>query len=78
MDEDLKGKKFLRVQSLAMRWDCSTRRIYDLISKGYLRPWHPEGKSNCKGLMVEVKSILNTEAAGYLDIGLDDKNKAAL
>ena len=68
MDDELKGKRFFQVRKLAHRWDCSTRRIYDLISKGVLRPWHPEGKTGCKGLMVEVRSILQAEEAGFLDI----------
>ena len=66
--DDLKGKRFLRVANLAFRWDCGTRRIYDLVSKGVLRPWHPEGKANCKGLMIEVKSIVDTEERGFLDV----------
>lgn len=69
LDESLKGKKFLRIQSLAYRWDCGTTRIYDLVSKGVLRPWHPEGKSGCKGLMIDVGSILDAEKNGFLDIG---------
>ena len=68
MDDDLAGKRFLQVRNLANRWDCSTRRIYDLVSKGYLRPWHPEGKSGCKGLMIEVKSVVNAEERGFLDV----------
>ncbi len=66
--DNLKDKRFLRVSRLANRWDCSTTRIYDLISKGTLRPWHPEGKSGCKGLMIEVKSIINAEERGFLDV----------
>ncbi len=66
--DDLKGKRFLRVSRLAFRWDCGTTRIYDLVSKGILRPWHPEGKSNCKGLMIEVNSIVLAEQEGFLDV----------
>jgi len=73
IDDELKGKRFLQVKKLANRWDCSTRRIYDLISKGYLRPWHPEGKAGCKGLMVEVSSILKAEKSGFLDIDMETK-----
>lgn len=69
IDDELKGKRFLRVQSLAHRWDCGTTRIYDLVSKGVLRPWHPEGKSGCKGLMIEVVSIVEAEKNGFLDVG---------
>jgi len=67
--DDLKGKKFIRVSRLANRWDCGTTRIYDLVSKGILRPWHPEGKSGCKGLMIEVKSVVDAEERGFLDVG---------
>ena len=67
MTDDLKGKRFLRISNLAHRWDCGTSRIYDLVSKGHLRPWHPEGKSGCKGLMIEVHSILQAEERGFLD-----------
>ena len=78
MPNDLKGKKFLRVRNLANRWDCSTRRIYDLASKGVLRLWHPEGQTACRGILVDVQSILDVEARGYLEIGIADENKAAL
>jgi len=76
MDEDLKGKKFLRVSNLAFRWDCGTTRIYDLASKGLLRLWHPEGKTACKGILVDVQSILDVEATGYLEVGIDAENRA--
>ena len=73
MNDELKGKKFLQVRKLAHRWDMSTNRVYDLISKGVLRPWHPEGKSGCKGLLVEVRSILKAEEDGFLEIGFENK-----
>jgi len=63
--DDLKGKRFLQIRNLATRWDCSTDRIYNLISKDILRPWHPEGKAGCRGLMVEVKSIIEAEERGF-------------
>lgn len=73
MDDGLRGKKFLRVKNLAHRWDCGTARIYDLASKGVLRLWHPEGKSGCKGVLVDVQSILAAEKAGYIKYGLENK-----
>lgn len=66
--DDLKGKRFLQVRNLAHRWDCGTTRIYDLVSKGVLRPWHPEGKTGCKGLMIEVSSVIEAELRGFLDV----------
>jgi len=68
MTDDLKGKRFLRVGNLAHRWDCGTTRIYDLVSKGYLKAWHPERKTGCKGLMIDVGSIVKVEEEGYVDI----------
>jgi hypothetical protein len=68
-NDELKGKRFLQVRKLANRWDCSSSRIYDLVSKGVLRPWHPEGKSGCKGLMIEVNSITDAEKNGFLNVG---------
>ena len=76
MDNDLKGKKFMQVRKLAHRWDCGTTRIYDLVSKGLLRPWHPEGKSGCKGVLIEVQSILAAEKAGYLNIEEEGKHES--
>lgn len=54
-------KRFCRISTLAARWDCSTRRIYTLIEKGVLRPFHPEGRIGSKGMMVEVKSVIEIE-----------------
>lgn len=65
---DLKGKRFMQIRKLANRWDCSTQRIYDLASKGVLRLWHPEGKVGCKGVMIDVKSIIAAEEGGFLDV----------
>lgn len=62
----LEGKRFMRISNLAARWDCSTDRIYDLINKEVLRPWHPEGKAGRRGLLIEVKSILLVEEEGFL------------
>lgn len=67
IDDDLKGKRFLQIRSLAHRWDMSTDRIYDLLSKEVLRPWHPEGKTGCRGVMIDVKSIIETEEGGFLN-----------
>lgn len=54
-------KRFCRISTLAERWDCSTRRIYDLLSKGVIRAWHPEGKIGTKGVMIEVRSVIQVE-----------------
>jgi len=59
-------KKFCQITTLAARWDCSNDRIYDLISKRKLRPWHPEGKEGCRGILVEVASVLEVETNGML------------
>jgi len=66
-------KKFCRIATLAERWDCSPRRIYGLIEKGVLQPFHPEGKVGSKGMTVSVVSVLLVESRGLLD--MDDKNK---
>lgn len=57
-------KRFCQIRTLAVRWDCSTDRIYDLISKKVLRPWHPEGKTGKRGVMIEVASVLDVEREG--------------
>ena len=61
-------KKFVRIGTLAERWDCSTDRIYDLLRRQRLRAWHPEREVGRKGLMIEVASILHVEASGYVDL----------
>lgn len=61
-------KKFVQIRTLAERWDSSTDRIYDLVSKGKLRAWHPESKAGCRGLMIEVKSVLEIEERGYVQL----------
>ena len=58
-------KKFCQVRTLAERWDCSAGRIYDLMSKGVLKAWHPEKKTSGKGVMAEVASALEAERGGY-------------
>jgi len=54
-------KKFCRISTLAERWDCSSSRIYELVSKGRLRIWHPENKIGVKGALIEVRSVLEAE-----------------
>jgi len=68
--DDLKNKRFLRISTLAKRWDMSSDRIYDLLSKGFLKAWHPEGKTGCRGVMVDVKSIADMESKkeNFIDI----------
>lgn len=61
-------KKFCQIRTLAERWDSSTSRIYDLVSKGFLKPWHPEGKAGQRGMMIDVKSVLDVESRGYVDL----------
>lgn len=63
-------KKFCQIRTLAHRWDCSTDRIYDLISKGRLKVWHPEGNSGCRGMLVDVRSVLKVEREGYISYGV--------
>ena len=66
--DDLKGKRFLQVKTLAFRWDYKTNdRIYDLLSRGVLRAWEPEGKPGTSGIRIDVKSILDVESRGYLE-----------
>lgn len=61
-------KKFVQIRTLAERWDSSTDRIYDLLSKGILKPWHPEAKVGHKGIMIEVQSVLEVEERGYIHL----------
>ena len=66
--DNLKGKRFLQVKTLAFRWDYKTNdRIYDLLSKGILRAWEPEGKAGTSGIRVDVISILEVEQRGFLE-----------
>jgi hypothetical protein len=60
-------KKFVQITTLCERWDVSRDRIYDLLSKQKLRAWHPENKTSCRGVLIDVRSILDREASGYID-----------
>lgn len=61
-------KKFCQIRTLAERWDSSTDRIYDLLSKKRLRAWHPDGAIGRKGLLIEVQSVIELEQAGYVEL----------
>lgn len=61
-------KKFCRISTLAERWDCSPRRIYLLVERKVLEPFHPEGKIGSKGMMISVASALQVESNGLLDM----------
>lgn len=55
-------KKFCQIRTLAERWDCSTDRIYDLLSKKLIEHWHPENKGiGNRGLLIRVDSVLRLE-----------------
>lgn len=60
-------KKFVQITTLAERWDCSRDRIYDLLSKKIIKAWHPENKTSCRGVLIDVGSVLEVEQAGYVD-----------
>ena len=60
-------KKYCQFRTLMHRWDCSANMIRELVSKGKLRLWHPEGKSDRKGIKIDVSSVLIVEQNGYLD-----------
>lgn len=61
-------KKFVRISRLMERWDCSEDLIRQLISKGTLVEWHPEGRDAAKGKRIDVASVLRVETRGYLNI----------
>lgn len=65
-------KRFCQIRTLSERWDVSTDRIYDLVTKGTLRAWHPEGRIGNKGLLVCVQSVLAVEARGYIDLSIQE------
>lgn len=67
-------KKFCRISTLAERWDCSPRRIYLLLEKNVLEPFHPDGTPGRKGMMVDVQSVLRVEQRGML-AGKEGKDK---
>ncbi len=62
-------KKFCRIRTLAERWDSSPDRILYLVSRGILLAWHPEGKSDCRGVLIEVRSIIEAEKNGFIQVG---------
>ena len=62
-------KKFCQIRTVADRWDCSPDRIYDCLSKGLLRAWHPEATIGKRGLLVVVESVLQVEKNGYVILG---------
>mgnify|MGYP000952682887 CR=1 FL=1 len=66
---EFEKKRFCQIRTLADRWDSSPDRILDLVSKGALRAWHPEGKVGCRGIMIEVRSVLEVEKKGFVHIG---------
>lgn len=61
---EFESKKFCRISTLGARWDMSTRRIYDLLSKGVISAWHPEGLIGVRGVMIDVRSVLIAEERG--------------
>ena len=48
------------------RWDCSRSFIYDMVSKGRLKLWHPDGVTGKKGIKIEVEGVLLIEAKGRI------------
>ena len=66
-------KKFCRVTTLAERWDCSTRRIYYLVEKNVLSPFHPERQVGKKGMMLDVSRVLEVERNGMISDYLAEK-----
>ncbi len=61
-------KKFCQIRTLCQRWDCSPDYVMELVSKGRIRLWHPEGREDAKGRRLDVASILEAENRGYLTI----------
>lgn len=61
-------KKFCKIDTLCHRWDVSPDRVYELLKKQSLKPWHPEKKVGSKGILIDVQSILHVEANGYIDL----------
>jgi hypothetical protein len=59
-------KKFCKISTLAMRWDCSARTIYRLLERKILQPFHAEGILGTKGLKITVESVLMAEKRGLL------------
>ena len=59
-------KRFCRVNTLADRWDCSTRRIYELVEKKVLHCFHPERQVGKKGMMLDVQRVLEVEREGMI------------
>lgn len=66
-------KRFCRVNTLAERWDCSTRRIYYLVEKNVLSAFHPERQVGKKGMMLDVARVLEVEKQGLISDYLGDK-----
>lgn len=58
-------QKFCQVRTLCQRWECSYDYVMELVSKGLLKLWHPEGKDG-RGKRLDVESILAVEKSGYL------------
>jgi hypothetical protein len=48
------------------RWDCGRVYIYELINKGMLTLWHPDGEQHSKGIRILVVSILELEEKGII------------
>lgn len=63
-------KKFVKIQRLMDRWDCSKDLIYDLVSQGKLQLWHHDGQTGQRGMRIVVDSVLAIEQQGYLQVSI--------
>ena len=63
---DFESRKFCQLRTLMHRWDCSRSFIYDMVSKGRLKLWHPDGVTGKKGIKIEVEGVLLIEAKGRI------------
>jgi hypothetical protein len=61
-------KKFCQITTLAERWDCSVRHIYNLVEKKVLKPFQPGKAVGRKGLRIDVQNVLEVEKRGMIDI----------
>lgn len=60
-------KKYYRVEEVAFMFSLSKSYIYDLVQRGRLQAWHPEGSVGSRGLRITAESVTIFEQQGKID-----------
>ena len=60
-------KRFVKLRTVADRWDYSVDTVYEFLHRGLITAWHPENQIGKQGLRIDVQSVLNLESSGIID-----------